>query len=79
MATVTVTETGVRISVRLTRDAGVDTVSWSGQSITNNAQIEGRITQMTDITSSLTPAQLAAVAAVLDLVEAKAKTGWNIP
>lgn len=79
MATVTVTETGVTVVVRMARGEDGDIVSYSAQSITDIPQATGRHTMGVDITSTLTPAQAAVVKSVLDFIEAKAKAEWNIP
>jgi hypothetical protein len=79
MATVTVTETGVAINVEMIRDSNGDAVKYSAMSITDVPIIKGREVMDADITSELTPEQLAVVASVLDFIEAKAKAAWEIP
>jgi len=77
MATVTVTETGVRLTVTMGRRPDGDIVTYSAQSITDVPLVPGR--NMMGIVVDLTPAQADVVASVLDFIEAKVKAEWNIP
>lgn len=79
MATVTVTEIGVSVVVQINRDDQGDSVKISAMSKTDVPLIAGREMMNRDITSSLTPAQLAVVKSVLDFVESAVKQEWNIP
>lgn len=84
MATVTVTETGVRTQVNMYRNmngAAADglLVTVSGNSITNIADIPGRMVRDVDVTDALTAQQKAAADALMDAAEAYLKTLWNIP
>jgi len=79
MATVTVTETGVVVSVTMGRSGGVDSVVMGATSLTDVPAISGRVLQDVDITATLTAPQKAIVKQVLDFIEAKAKATWSIP
>lgn len=84
MASVTVTETGVRTQVNLYRNmngtpAGGTGVTISGWSITDVPEIRGRVDLDEDVSALLTPQQLATIKAVLDIAEQYLKNKWNIP
>jgi hypothetical protein len=90
MATVTVTETGVRVRVDLYRnftgniafgtfDNHDPCVKIIAESITDVPSIQGRQLRDVDVTELLTPAQIATVMQMLDLAEAYAKNEWDIP
>lgn len=90
MATVTVTETGVRVRVDLYRnyngniaygtfDAHDPCVKIIAESITDVPSIPGRIMQDVDVTELLTPAQIQTVVQMLDLAENYVKNTWDIP
>ena len=84
MATVTVSETGVRTQVNLYRNynnvpAGGVGVTISGWSITDVPEIRGRVVLDEDVTALLTPQQLAQFDAILDIAEQYLKNKWNIP
>lgn len=84
MATVTVTETGVRTQVNLYRNLnaapeGGTQVTISGWSITNVPIIDGRKVYDEDVTNLLSPEDLALFSQILDKAEAYLKNKWNIP
>jgi fructose-specific component phosphotransferase system IIB-like protein len=84
MATVTVTETGVRTQVNLYRNVNntpVDgtKVTISGWSITDVPQIEGRKVFDEDVTALLSPEDLALFTQILDKAEQYLKNKWTIP
>lgn len=85
MASVTVTETGVKVQVNVYRGvnnaapSGAPRVTISGWTITDVPIIEGRKTYDEDVTALLTPAQLATFTQIMDIAEAYLKSKWQIP
>jgi len=84
MATVTVSETGVRVQVNLYRNyngtpEGDVGVTISGWSITDVPEIRGRTSLDEDVKALLTPAQIAQFNAIMDIAEQYLKSKWQIP
>ena len=79
MASITITETGVTLQVKMDRDElGNDFVHATAVSITDSEFSDGRVIRDYDLTPTLTAPQLATVKSVLDFVEAQVKTLWDI-
>jgi len=78
MATATITETGVVVTVTLARgEDGIDRIELVARSILDNPVLQGR-TLRTDLTG-LEGDIATKVAAVLDAAVAYAKAAWDIP
>jgi hypothetical protein len=79
MASITITETGVTLQVKMDRDElGNDFVHVTAVSIVDSEFSDGRVLRDLNLTPALTAPQLATVKSVLDFVEAQVKTLWDI-